>query len=90
MRNNLEIMNKGVNKGSGLLNLCRLCGVDTSEVVAVGDSKNDLSLFQAAGHGLAVANACPELKAVSDGVICSNEEHIMCCLEEIVGKNVLV
>lgn len=90
MSNNLEIMNKGVNKGSGLVNLCRFCGVDIGEVVAVGDSKNDISLFQAAGYGFAVANACAELKAVSDGVICSNEENIMCCLEEIVGKKVLV
>lgn len=90
MSNNLEIMNKGVNKGTGLKNLCRLCGIDVGEVVAVGDSKNDIELLKAARYGFAVANACPELKAVSDGVICSNEENIMCCLEEFVGKKVLV
>lgn len=90
MSNNLEIMNKGVNKGTGLKNLCRLCGIDVGEVVAVGDSKNDIELLKAARYGFAVANACPKLKAVSDGVICSNEENIMCCLEEFVGKKVLV
>lgn len=90
MRNNLEIMNSGVNKGTGLLNLCRLEGLSTDDVVAVGDSKNDISLFSVAKYGFAVSNACPELKSVSDGVICSNEENIMCCLEEMVGKKVLV
>ncbi|HIW86438.1 MAG TPA: HAD family hydrolase [Candidatus Eubacterium faecipullorum] len=90
MRNNLEIMNGGVNKGTGLLQLCRTEGFDPGSVIAVGDSKNDLPLFAAAKFGFAVSNACPELKAVSEGVICSNEEHVLCCLEEIVGKKVLV
>lgn len=90
MSNNLEIMNGGVNKGTGLMNLCRICGIDVNDVFAVGDSKNDISMFKAAKYGFAVANACPELKAISSGVICSNEEHIMCCMEEIVGKKVVV
>lgn len=90
MSNNLEIMNSGVNKGSGLKALCRIAGINTADVVAVGDSKNDLTLFRAAGWGLAVSNACDELKAISDGVICSNNENTMCCLEKLIGKKVLV
>lgn len=90
MSNNLEIMNSGVNKGSGLKALCRIAGINTDDVVAVGDSKNDLTLFRAAGCGLAVSNACDELKSISSGVICSNNENTMCCLEKLIGKKVLV
>lgn len=90
MSNNLEIMNTGINKGTGLQALCSLAGINTADVVAVGDSKNDITLFRAAGHCLAVSNACDELKAISNGIICSNNENIMCCLEKLIGKKVLV
>lgn len=90
MANNLEIMNKGINKGSGLRKLCEAEGMDINEVVALGDSKNDLSMFRAAGHALAVSNACPELKQISNGMICSNDEHIMCYMEKLVKESVWV
>lgn len=90
MRNNLEIMNGGINKGTGLLTLCKIAGIDLNGVLVIGDSKNDLSLFRAAKHRLAVSNACAELKEISDGVICSNDENIMCCMENLIRKNVVV
>lgn len=90
MSNNLEIMNGGINKGTGLMAFCQLAGINISDVVAVGDSKNDISLFRSAGYSLAVSNACEELKAISNGVICSNNENTMCCLEKLIGKKVLV
>jgi len=42
--------------------------IGTQEVVAVGDSHNDIALFQAAGAGYAVGNADPRLKAVATRV----------------------
>ena len=48
MRNNLEIMNGGINKGTGLLTLCKIAGIDLNGVLVIGDSKNDLSLSRAA------------------------------------------
>jgi len=45
------------------------------ETIAVGDSTNDMTMIQAAGLGLAMENAVPELKAAADAIICSNQEH---------------
>lgn len=90
MNNNLEIMNKGVNKGTGLQRLCEAECLDINSVIAVGDSRNDLSLFKSAGCSLAVENACPELKMISSAVICSNNDNIMPYMEKFVKESVLV
>ena len=43
-------------------------GVPLGEVIAIGDSENDLSMIQAAGLGVAVANAQEHVKAAADYV----------------------
>lgn len=82
MKNNLEIMNKGVNKGSGLKEMCRIAGYDIEDVIVIGDSKNDVSAFAVAKKRYAVSNACPELKNRADKIICSNDENVMCYMED--------
>ncbi|MGN0528519.1 MAG: Cof-type HAD-IIB family hydrolase [Eubacterium sp.] len=87
MINNLEIMNKGVNKGTGLKKLCEIAGIDINSVSAVGDSKNDITFFNAAGgRRFAVSNACDELKSIADEIICSNDENVMCFMEEYYNE----
>lgn len=73
--NNVEIVNTTAGKGNALVALAKLLGVDISETMSLGDSGNDISITQISGLGLAMSNACDALKAVSDGVICSNDEH---------------
>ncbi len=85
MGNNLEIMNKGTNKGTGLQKLCSLLSLDMQKTLALGDSKNDIHMFQVAGISYAVSNACDALKAIATGTACSNNEHIM----EYAEKNIL-
>ena len=72
--NNIEIMKKGVNKGTALEKVALLLGVPRSEVMALGDSENDLSMLQFAGTAVAMGNALPEVKAVADFVTRSNDE----------------
>lgn len=84
LTHNWEIMNKGVNKGSGLLKLCELARLQLSDVIVIGDSRNDLTSFAVAENRFAVANARDELKAMADRMICSNDEHILCYLEAIL------
>lgn len=81
MTNNLEIMLKGINKGSALCDLCQIAGFDIKDVTVVGDSKNDLTAFNTEAKKYAVANACEEIKALADKIICSNDENIMCYIE---------
>lgn len=77
MQSNLEVLQKGVNKGAGLSRLARMLGIAPQEIVAVGDSRNDLQMIAYAGRGLAVANACSALKAAAYATICSNDEPVL-------------
>ncbi len=72
---NLEVFYHKAGKGNALMLLADLLGIDRKATIAVGDSTNDLTVVQAAGLGLAMENAVPELKAVADEVICNNEQH---------------
>ncbi len=82
MGNNLEIMNRGTNKGTGLKKLCEFISLDLSKTLALGDSKNDMDMFEVAGVSYAVSNACKEIKAAANGVICSNNENVMKYVED--------
>lgn len=75
MPNNMEILQKGVNKGATLSRLQRHLGLERAETAAIGDSRNDLTLLSAAGVPLAVANACDALKEEAVAVLCSNNEN---------------
>jgi HAD superfamily hydrolase (TIGR01484 family) len=57
----LDIVPKGVNKGSSLLNLLNDLGITHERVITAGDSLNDLSLFQTGLKSIVVGNAEPKL-----------------------------
>jgi len=71
---NIELNPKGISKASGLLDVCELLGIGMHEVVAVGDSINDLAAIQAVGLGVAMGNAQETVKEAADQVVASNEE----------------
>ena len=74
---NIEIFSPSAGKGNAVRRLAAHLGIACEETVAMGDSKNDLSMLEAAGLGLAVANGSEITKANADAVICRNDEHIM-------------
>ncbi len=74
---NLEITSDTADKGRALLALAESLGVDTSRVMALGDSGNDSAMIKAAGLGLAVSNSMPELVKIADSLISSNDEHAL-------------
>lgn len=69
-----EILPKGINKGVSLNKLCEFYGIDKRRSVAVGDYENDVEMINAAGLGIAVANATQNAKAAADLITVSNEE----------------
>lgn len=71
---NVELTRAGTNKGSGLRCVCELLGIEASDVVAFGDSGNDVSMLEAAGDGVAMGNASPEALAAADHVTARCEE----------------
>jgi Cof subfamily protein (haloacid dehalogenase superfamily) len=70
----LEILPPGENKATGLRRLAEHLGIETAEIIAIGDGDNDDVMLDLAGLGVAVANATQACKAKADIIIESNDE----------------
>ncbi|MFJ4687299.1 HAD family hydrolase [Streptomyces sp. NPDC091377] len=70
----VELQPCGVTKATGLALAARRLGARPEDTIAFGDMPNDIPMFVWAGHGVAMANAHPELKAVADEITMSNED----------------
>jgi len=70
----MEVMPAGTSKGEGLRIVARALGVPLSACAAVGDQINDLPMLEAAGLGVAVANAPEGVRARAGFVAPSNDE----------------
>ena len=77
MTNNIEITAENVSKGSALSKLGELIGAKSNEIIAAGDSKNDLPMFEFAGLPIAAGNASDEIKSITKNTACSNNESIV-------------
>lgn len=83
----LEIVPKGVHKGSALERLCRLLDIPVANSVAAGDEENDITMLRAAGVGCAMRNAVETVKEAADYVtVHTNDED---GIAEIVEKFLL-
>ena len=67
--NSFEICSPTINKAVGIEQVLHYYGVSTEDTYAFGDGINDREMIQAVGCGVAMGNACEELKAVAD-VVC--------------------
>jgi len=70
----IEISAAGVTKASGLAEVCELLDLAAGDVVAFGDMPNDEPMLRWVGHGVAMANAHPDLLAIADEVTAPNSE----------------
>ena len=73
--NNLEFTKAGTNKAAGLKFLAGHLGMTMDEVMAVGDSENDIEMLREAGLGIAMGNASSEVKEVADEITLDNEHE---------------
>jgi Cof subfamily protein (haloacid dehalogenase superfamily) len=69
----LEILPWRANKGNGLAKLSKYLCLDSSEIAAIGDYRNDLEMLEWVGTAGAVENALPEVKRLAQYVVKSNE-----------------
>ena len=60
--NNVEVMPRGVDKGSGLKEFAAYLGVPMQQVMALGDHDNDAPMLRAAGFGVAMGNGSERAK----------------------------
>ena len=83
----MEYIKKGTGKGDGVLKLAKLRGISVEDIVTVGDERNDISMIEAAGTGVAVANAREELKAIADYITEKDNNHG--AIAEVINKFIL-
>ena len=69
----LEITHPQATKSAAAARLAQLLAIDPSEIIAFGDSMNDLDLLQFAGCSVAVANAIPAVRTACSHITESNE-----------------
>ncbi|MFF0789854.1 HAD family hydrolase [Streptomyces spiralis] len=82
----VELLPLGLSKATGLSIAARRLGLKAADTLAFGDMPNDIPMFAWAAHGVAMANAHEELKAVADEVTASHEEDgIAVVLERFLG-----
>lgn len=64
--NNIEINSHDADKGRALLTLAAKLGLSRAQTMAFGDGLNDLTMIEAAGTGVAMANGHTRVKAEAD------------------------
>ncbi len=70
----IEIASKEVSKLTGIRKLLTHFDIPIEEAIAFGDNYNDTEMIAAVGHGVAVANARDEVKAVAKAVTVHHKE----------------
>lgn len=71
----VDFTNPGVNKGKGLLRLGEHLDINPNEMMAFGDTENDLEMLKTVKYSYAVANADDDIKTVSSYQTATNDEY---------------
>jgi Cof subfamily protein (haloacid dehalogenase superfamily) len=71
----LEVAQNGIDKGASIKFLAEKLNILQSEIIAVGNAGNDLTMIQYAGLGVWVDNVDPELRDKGDVIVASNNNH---------------
>ena len=75
----------GVDKATAARVLAQRLGIDTSQMIAAGDSYNDLPLLEVCGLRIVMGDAPDELKAIADYIAPSiDEDGLAVAIEEFV------
>lgn len=62
----LELFDWNAGKGNAIRFVCNYFGVPLTDAYAAGDADNDISMLEAAGTGIAMANATDKVKQYAD------------------------
>ncbi len=68
-KNSYHLSKTGINKGTAMLELCKLLHFNNRMVIAVGDADMDIPMLQKADYGFAVGNASPGAKKAAKKVL---------------------
>ncbi|CAC9975766.1 HAD family phosphatase [Flavobacterium panici] len=82
----LEAAQNGIDKATSLKKLADKLGIHQSEIIAVGNAGNDLTMIEYAGLGVWVDNVTPELRDKANLIVSSNNND---GVAEVVQKYIL-
>lgn len=82
----LEAAQQGIDKAASLKLLAEKLNIHQSEIIAVGNAGNDLTMIEYAGLGVWVDNVTPELRDKADLIVASNNND---GVAEVVQKYIL-
>ena len=84
----VEVLKKGIDKGSGMLKLAGILGVAPENTFSIGDGYNDVDMLKAAGDSFVPENGCPEAKNAGGHIVPSNNDGaVMHALHYIMNKS---
>ena len=84
-----SVASASASKGSALLKLADYLGIPFKNTIAIGNDKNDLSMFNNCNCSVAVANASKSIKRKVDYVTASNDnDGVAIFLEKILNNNI--
>jgi len=72
---NIEITSRFASKGLALEKLVFLLNGSLDQSMAIGDSNNDLSMFEKVGYSVAMGNAKEDIKAICKETTLKNDEN---------------
>lgn len=83
----IDVSPINVSKGKTLEYYAKVMGIDKSEVAAIGDQDNDISMLEYAGTAIAMENATLGCLEVADYVTLSNNNHgVAYAIKEFILK----
>ena len=83
----IDILQKGIHKAWGLKQLMQKWKIQEQDIMAFGDSENDIEMLQLAGISYAMENADPKTKAVANHLAPANTEAgVLTVLENYLRK----
>lgn len=71
---NIEVVGLDVNKFNAIKKIANIENVEISNIIAFGDSENDIEMIKNSGVGVAMENAVEEVKKVSKYITKSNND----------------
>jgi HAD superfamily hydrolase (TIGR01484 family) len=81
----IEVTHALGTKQYGIEKIAQLMGIDTHEIIGVGDGYNDFPLLMACGLKVAMGNAVPELKAIADFIAPTvDEDGVATVIEKFI------
>lgn len=84
----IEIYEPNVSKYKGIQKIAEIVGIENKDIIAFGDSLNDIDMIKNCGIGVAMGNSLEKIKEIANyTTISHNENGVIDFLKKIYGGN---